>query len=421
MPVGGGSGRSAGECHQRATLRRHRRIAGACLLAAFVVFMATYLVDEPGYWLLLVRAGAEAGLIGGIADWFAVTALFRRPLHLPIPHTAILPRNKDRLGEGLGRFVADNFLAPDVVAQRLEGAELSLRLGEWLCERHNASLVSDRLLVMAPDVLNAFGDREVRGFYADTFREQAGRVDLVPVLDRVLRTVMESGYHQRLFDRGVLVARELLGRNRDLIYQRVEDRSSWWIPRRIDRRLAQAIVEGVEEWLEELSQSGHPARLELDRSLYAFMLKVRDSDAVRERLDGFRDQLLASPEVREMLENAWDDLRRNVLEGLNDPHSRFRHALVNSLQRFGQTLCEDPDARERLDARFGLLLRELVLPFREQIGRFIADVVRSWDSGTLSERLELAVGRDLQFIRINGTVVGALVGVVLFAVTTAVF
>ncbi|MEX0730690.1 MAG: DUF445 domain-containing protein [Aquisalimonadaceae bacterium] len=412
---------SGSDASQREVLRRHRRIAGACLLVAGLVFLFTYLLDAPGYWLLLVRAGAEAGLIGGIADWFAVTALFRRPLGLPIPHTAILPRNKDRLGEGLGRFVADNFLEPDMVLRRLEDAEPALRLGQWLRERDNAALVAERLLVMAPDVLNAFDDREVRGFYADAFRDQAARVDLVPVAERLLRMVMEGRHHQQLFDRSVILARELLARNRQLIYQRVEERSSWWIPRRFDRRLAQAIVEGVEEWLTDLSDAEHPSRLELDRALYAFTQQVHASEGARQRLDALRDQLLASPEVREMLETAWDDLRGNVLEGLNDPQSRFRHALIGSFQRFGQTLCDDSEARERLDGRFGLLLRELVLPFREQIGRFIADVVRSWDSETLSERLELAVGRDLQFIRINGTVVGALVGVVLFVVTTAVF
>lgn len=421
MSVADGPMPSGNDARQRAVLRRHRRIAGACLLVAGLIFLATLFVEDPGYWLLLVRAGAEAGLIGGIADWFAVTALFRRPLGLPIPHTAILPRNKARLGEGLGRFVADNFLDPDVVQQRLENAEPSARLGQWLQERDNAVLVSDRLLAMAPDVMNAFGDREVRGFYADTFRDQAGRVDLVPVAERLLRTVMEGSHHQRLFDRSVRLARELLSRNRHMIYQRVEERSSWWIPRRFDRHLAQAIVEGVEEWLEDLTDPDHPARLELDRALYAFTMGMRDSDVIHERLATFRDQLLASPEVHGMLESAWDDLRRTALEDFQNPQSRFRHALINGFQRFGQTLSDDPEARERLDARFSLLLRELVLPFREQIGRFIADVVRDWDSATLSDRLELAVGRDLQFIRINGTVVGALVGIVLFVTTRAVF
>ncbi len=414
-------GRDSTESIQAEVLRRHRRIALACLVAAGLIYLATQFVESPGYWVLLIRQGAEAGLIGGIADWFAVTALFRRPLGLPIPHTAILPRNKDRLGEGLGRFVADNFLEPAVVLHRLEQAEPSVRLGGWLQDSGNAELVADRVLAMAPDAINAFSDREVRNFYADTFRHQVTRLDLVPVAERLLRMLSEAGYHQRLFDRSVRVAREMLLRNRQLIYRRVEERSSWWIPRRFDRKLAEAIVEGVEEWLHEISAENHPARLELDRAMYALIANLGQSAVIRERLDGIRDELLESEELRAMLESIWEDLRSTALDGLEGSDSRFRLALVNSLRRFGRTLQDDQDARERLDARLALLLRELVLPFRDRIGRFIADVVRDWDGETLSERLELAVGRDLQFIRINGTVVGALVGVVLFVATQAIF
>jgi len=421
MPAPDGPLPSVGDALQREVLQWHRRVATGCLVAAGLVYLATQFVPEPGYWLLLLRAGAEAGLIGGIADWFAVTALFRHPLGIPIPHTAILPRNKDRLGEGLGRFVAGNFLDPDVVLKRMERAEPSRKLGAWLVGRDNAALVAERLAATAPDVINAFGDEEVRSFYADTFSEQAARVDLVPVAERLLRMVVEAEHHQQLFERGVQFGRELLSKNRELIFQRVESKSSWWIPRRFDRRLARAIVDGVEEWLHDLGDADHPARRELDRAAYLFILRLNDSPEIRTRLNAFRDQLLASPEVRGMLENAWEDLRRNALLGVSDPDSRFRQALIASLQRFGQTLLDTPEARERLDARLALLLKELVLPFRTQIGRFIADVVRDWDSETLSERLELAVGRDLQFIRINGTVVGALVGVVLFVVTEAVF
>ena len=414
-------GRDSTESIQAEVLRRHRRIALACLVAAGLIYLATQFVESPGYWVLLIRQGAEAGLIGGIADWFAVTALFRRPLGLPIPHTAILPRNKDRLGEGLGRFVADNFLEPAVVLHRLEQAEPSVRLGGWLQDSGNAELVADRVLAMAPDAINAFSDREVRNFYADTFRHQVTRLDLVPVAERLLRMLSEAGYHQRLFDRSVRVAREMLLRNRQLIYRRVEERSSWWIPRRFDRKLAEAIVEGVEEWLHEISAENHPARLELDRAMYALIANLGQSAVIRERLDGIRDELLESEELRAMLESIWEDLRSTALDGLEGSDSRFRLALVNSLRRFGRTLQDDQDARERLDARLALLLRELVLPFRDRIGRFIADVVRDWDGETLSERLELAVGRDLQFIRINDTVVGALVGVVLFVATQAIF
>ncbi|MCC5859404.1 MAG: DUF445 domain-containing protein [Ectothiorhodospiraceae bacterium] len=409
------------EASQRTTLRRHQRFAGACLVGAAGIYLGTQFVQAPGYGVLLLRAGAEAGLIGGIADWFAVTALFRRPWGLPIPHTAILPRNKDRLGQGLGRFVARHFLAPEVVRRRLRSAEPARQLGRWLGNREHSALVADRILALAPDIIMAFNDREVRAFYRETFSDQLGRVDPVPLVERVLRTLLESDQHQRLFDRSLLLARELLMRNRHLIYQRVEERSSWWIPRRFDRRLAEAIISGVEEWLQDLTEPGHPARQEFHRTAWNLVIHLRESPVIRERLERMRDGLLASPELQDLLETAWEDLRRGALAGLAEPDSRFRHSLINSLQRFGRTLEDDPEARERLDERLELLLRELILPFRDSIGDFIADVVRDWDTDSLSDRLELAVGRDLQFIRINGTLVGALVGMVLFITTGLVF
>lgn len=406
---------------QRTVLDRHRRVATACLFLAGLLYIATHLVEQPGYWMLMLRAGAEAGLIGGIADWFAVTALFRRPLGLPIPHTAILPRNKARLGEGLGRFVARNFLAPQVVEDRLRAADPALRLANWVQDESNAELLADRCLVLAPDVLKAFDDAEVRGFYSETFKGPLARLDLMPMVERVLRIVVQGGHHQRLFDRSVRIAREMLLRNREAVYRRVEERSSWWIPRRFDRRLAESIIQGVEEWLEEVANEDHPARWELDQTVEELIGRLPESQRIRGRLDAFRDELLQSPELRRVLESAWQDLREGILNDLDGEQPALRQALASSIRHFGATLEQDEAARLRLNDRLLLLLRELVLPFRHRIGDFIADVVSDWDGETLADRLELAVGRDLQFIRINGTLVGALVGVLLFVVTQAVF
>nr|WP_282571361.1 DUF445 domain-containing protein [Methylonatrum kenyense] len=369
----------------------------------------------------MLRSGAEAGLIGGIADWFAVTALFRRPMGLPIPHTAILPRNKARLGEGLGRFVARNFLAPEVVESRMRESEPALRLAVWLQDEVNARLVADRCLALAPDVLKAFDDAEVRGFYAETFQGQVQRLDLLPLVERVLRIVVDGGHHQKLFDRSVRIAQQMLLQNRETVYRRVEERSSWWIPRRFDRRLAEAIIQGVEEWLGEIAADDHPARWELDRAAVELIDRLPASQRLRGRLDALRDEMLASAELRQVLESAWQDLRGGLLQEVESEDGTLRQALAASMQQFGATLEADPAARQRLDERLIRLLREIVLPFRDRIGHFIAAVVSDWDGETLADRLEIAVGRDLQFIRINGTLVGALVGIALFLLTQALF
>lgn len=409
------------EAEQRRGLRRHRAVATASLVAAGAVYTGTHFVPDPGYGWLLLRAGAEAGLIGGVADWFAVTALFRRPLGLPIPHTAIVPANQARVGRGLGRFVSRHFLDEDVVLSRMRGSDPAYYLGGWLTRPDNATLVADRLLALAPDVVNAFQDREVRGFYRDALASHARRLDPVPVVERLLTVFLDSHEHQHVFDRGLETARAWLARNREHIRDEVHARSRWWVPRRFDRRLADAIIEGVEEWLGDMTQHDHPVRQDFEQSLAALPERLRESETARRRLNALRDQLLASDELQSILEALWQDLRRSVLQGVASGDTGFRDSLARSIQRFGGTLQEDPEARARLDARLEALLRELVLPFREGIGTFIADVVNDWPTDSLVERLELAVGRDLQYIRINGTLVGALVGMILFAVTGWVF
>lgn len=409
------------EAEQRRELRRHQRLATGCLIGAALLYGISHWLDHDSYWLHLVRAAAEAGLIGGIADWFAVVALFRRPLGLPIPHTGILPRNKERLGRGLGRFVSRHFLDPAVVEQRMQTSSPALHVGHWLADRDRADALAERLLTLLPDVIGAFDDDEVKGFYRELFADQVRRLDLQPLVQRLALLLIERQQHQRLFDRGLRWAAILLDQHRERIYERVEARSSWWIPKRIDRKLAEAIVQGVEDWLADLSEPTHAIRKEFDQAIDRYARGLGDSEEVAARLQRLRDQALASDEVRQLVDRLWSDLRQRAVARLDTGTSPASEPLGRALQQFGETLLEDPAARRRIDQRIGLLLQETILPFREQIGQFIADVVRDWDSEGLASRLELTVGKDLQYIRINGTLVGALVGVVLFVLTDAVF
>ena len=403
------------------TLRRHRRVATGSLVLAGAVYTGTHFVADPGYGVLLVRAGAEAGLIGGVADWFAVTALFRRPLGLPIPHTAIIPANRERLAVGLGRFMADHFLDPEVVSRRLGEAEPASRIGDWLAEPEHADTVARRLLALLPDVLDAFDDHEVRAFYGQAFEAEFTRLDLAPLAEAALRALRERGDQEWLVHRVTEAAMHWLRANRGRIRSEVRARSRWWIPRRVDERVADGVIDAMAEWLEELADPASDRRRDLDAAVESLLHDLRDSPGVRSRIDGLRDALLASPEAGALLDALWASLRRGLEGRLEAGDADLRATLARSLNRLGTTLQTDPDARARLDRRLEGVLRELVLPGRASIGGFIADVIRDWPTESLVQRLELAVGRDLQFIRINGTLVGALVGMVLFVVTGLVF
>lgn len=406
---------------KQASLRRHRAVATLLLLFAAVVFVLTQLVPEPGFWVLLLRAGAEAGVVGGLADWFAVTALFRRPLGLPIPHTGIIPRNKDRIGQGLGSFVERNFLAPELIAGKLRASNTALRLSRWLKHPRNSRLIAKQVVALLPELIGSLQDREVRAFFREAFRDQLRAVDLLPLVARLLRLLQESGQHQRLFERALGLARGLLLRNEETIYRKVEERTSWWIPRAVDARMARAIVEGAEDLLGELAQPDHPVRADFDRAVRELTDQLAHSERFHARVEEFKDQLLASPEVLQLLESLWDELRELLLARTSGPSPRLVSSIARSLTALGRTLEQDEAAQARLNRRIEHLLSGFVVPFRAEIGGFIAEVVQSWDARTVSDRLEIEVGRDLQYIRVNGTLVGALAGCGLFLLTHLVF
>ncbi|MBV8652353.1 MAG: DUF445 domain-containing protein [Alphaproteobacteria bacterium] len=403
---------------QRRALRRNKRRATALLLAAVSVFVAASAVHVTGreaeFWVLLVRATAEASVVGALADWFAVTAVFRRPLGLPIPHTAIVPRNKDRIGEGLGAFVTRNFLTPELIATKLRQVDPAGRLAAWLSEPDHAALVAERVTLVLPQVIRSLEDDEIREFAARALGEQLRQADLSSALGKTLALVTAGLPFDTVFDRALDALHKLLDRESGTIYEIVAERAAWWVPRALDRRLAKAIIDGIEELLFELRQPGSDRRLMFRNRLEALAQDLMRSAAHRERLEGLKQQLLEQPDVKLWLASIWDALRNVVIDDLAIPQSRTREALARALLSLGRALSADAAMRHRLGAAVEDAAIKLVVPWRQEIGRFISDVVRSWEARTVVDRLELALGPDLHYIRITGTLVGACVGCVLF-------
>lgn len=396
--------------------RHYGRAATLLLLAVAAIFLAISQVEHPNFWLLLARASSEAALVGGLADWFAVTALFRRPLGLPIPHTAVVIRNKDRIGQGLGAFVEQHILDPVLIIGRLREAQLARRVGLWLSRRRHAAQAADQIAAVIPFLMNGLSDRQVQDFLRRVFSGPMRNMDVAPLLGTVLRQLREGGRHQDLFDRGLAAARDYLLANELTVYRMVEDRSSWWVPSRIDRRVAQAILHGIADLLADMGEHDHDARRKFDAAVDRFIEELRTSPELAARIAAVRDQVLGSAEMQAYLASLWSDVKAAVAKDQANPDSGFRRALADILRSFGVTLARDPKARAWLDQWFETLARSALSPFRVQIGRFIADVVRGWEAQTIADRIESAVGRDLQYIRINGTIVGAIVGCALFLI-----
>jgi len=405
---------------QRRALRRNRLLATALLLAAAATFFATYLLPRPGFWVLLLRAGAEAAVVGGLADWFAVTALFRHPLGLPIPRTAIIPKSKDRIGEGLGDFVERNFLAPDIIAAKLREIEPARHVAEWLAMQENARRVADHIAAVLPYAIRSLDDAEVRDFVVRSFGEQLREIDLAPVLGRTIAIITSSGQYDVLFDRLLDAAHDMVAAHEDRIYAMVAERSRWWIPKPVDRRIAQAVLQSIEELLSELRLPDSKARDELRRTVAGLAENLVASPEQRRRFNEAKDRLLDHPEVQAWLARIWDDLRQLFLDDLAAPSSRTREAVHTAILSFGRTLAADRHMQARLETTLEQVALAAV-PWRGRIGALIAEVVRSWDARTVARRLELAIGSDLQYIRMTGTLVGACVGCALYLLSCYLF
>jgi uncharacterized membrane-anchored protein YjiN (DUF445 family) len=406
------------EDFQRRALRRNRLIATGLLGAMAGLFIATMVVQQPGFWTLLVRATTEAAVVGALADWFAVTALFRRPLGLPIPHTAIVPKSKERIGEGLATFIARNFLTPELIKAKLRSIDVARLVADWLSCPANADAVADRFVRVMPHLLGAIDDRDIREFLGDTIGRQLGTIDLAPILGRAITVLMANGFHESLIDRFLDVGREFLTNREDQFYAAAEiQRRRWWIPKAVNRQIAKAIIGGVKEIISNLREPETLARENLLRAIERLAEELCTSPEYQARFEEAKLRLLEDAEVKSWLSSAWDALERALRADLVSPTSRTRQTFAAAIRSLGQNLLADPRMRGRLNRMIEALAIK-VIPWRDKLAQFIIEVVGQWDTESFTERLELVVGRDLQYIRINGTLVGGLVGFLLFLLST---
>ena len=396
-------------------------MASGLLLLAVAVFVVSHLDRDPGFCIRLVQRVSEASLIGGIADWFAVTALFRHPFGLPIPHTAVIPRSKDRIGVGLGLFAERHLFDPESVTRKLRSANLTLRAARWLSNLDNAAVVADRLTQALAFCVAALPDTELRGFVRRSARRQLSTLDPVPIAVAIVEALRESGRHQDLYDRMLRGVRDYLVAHRRRLTAEVEPRTAWWVPKAIDRRMTKAFIDQSIATLDELRMPGSAVRRDFDRAVNTLIADLARLPEYRQQIEAFKRDLLTSPQIDPDLDRMGDDIRRALSEDLADKRSAIRAAIADGLVCFAARLIDDEAGRARIERRLVWILGSLIVPWRQDIGRFITEVVHSWDARTVSQRLEDAVGNDLQYIRVNGTLVGGMVGGLIFLATEALF
>lgn len=396
-----------------------RRLATGLLLAMALVYVASAgmagLHPAWGY----VRAFAEAAMVGGLADWFAVTALFRRPLGLPIPHTAVIPNSKDRIAETLSQFIVTNFLAPELVARRLEGVDLAHGLARQLADAQTAERVADGLASAVPALLDTLDDRRVADFLQRIVEAQAREFRAAPLIGEALAILTEQGRHQALVDAAIVEGWKALSENEVAFRARVRERTGWlWRIAGVDVQAADSLIAAVRDTLEEIATTpNHPTRARITAALAGVARDLKTSPDLQARVEAAKTDLLSHPAVSAYLDDIWRQLKAGMRAAAERKDGGLRDGLARALADAGAALLRDAPAREALNVRLRALLAALAARHGEDVARLVADTIRSWDAATITEKLEGSVGRDLQYIRMNGTIVGGLVGLLIHALS----
>lgn len=385
-----------------------RAVALSLLLLAAVVYVLT--LHRDGGWGY-VNAASEAAMVGALADWFAVTALFRHPLGLPIPHTAIVPTRKDSLAESLEQFVTENFLSEEVIAEKMRTAEVSRRAGEWLASGNHAERIVEEGVRTIGAALPKLGDDDVTAFVRGSLLPRFAEEPLSPIAGHFLRSVVDDGAHHALFDLLMVEAYDWLSENRETLAEVVGPRAPRWSPRWVDSIVIDRIHREALTWLAAVRDDPrHPARKAIDRLLIQLADDLQNDPEMMDRFEAFKRRMLAHPDMSTSLTAVWDAVRTALIDAIADPEGPLRLRATQTVKDLGKRLQTDESLIAGVDTRAAEAVGYVVRTYGTEIVSIISDTIERWDGHEAAARIELHVGRDLQFIRINGTVVGALVG-----------
>ncbi len=399
-----------------------KMVAAAMLVLAAIVFVIARGLEESNGWAGYVRATAEAAMVGAFADWFAVTALFRHPLGLPIPHTAIIEKRKDQIGESLGGFVQENFLTREIVTDRLVGAELARRIGGWLKEPENAKTVGAQSAAVVAGVTEVLQDDTVQHGMEQVVLSRVRSIPVTPLVGKAVDVAIEGEHHQRLLEMTLSGMSGFMDENQETFRTRLAEESPWWVPETVDDRVFDKIYEGVARFLVDIrTQPNHPFRGQLDAKTIEISERLKSDPELEARGQKLRDEILDHPEVRAWTSSLWTRIKAGLVDATNDPSSELRVRLDEALIEAGASLEKDPALQAKIDQWIVESVGYIAEQFRGEVAELIASTVKRWDAAETSDRLELQVGRDLQFIRINGTIVGGIAGLLIYTLSELAF
>ncbi|GAA2544397.1 uncharacterized membrane-anchored protein YjiN (DUF445 family) [Neomicrococcus aestuarii] len=403
-------------------LRKMKAVATGLLVVLAVIFCVAFALQDQYPWLGYVRAAAEGGMVGALADWFAVTALFKHPMGLKIPHTAIIPRKKDQIGETLGGFVEENFLSDEVLKEKLGKLNVAVPAGAWLSEPANSERVAKEGATVIRGVLEVVEDEDVLRLVETLAKKHMLAPEWSSTLGRVLETIVRDNHHAQLVDLLVTKTYEWVQAHPERVTAMLSSRSPSWVPRSVDMFLGEKVYLEIVKFLSDVNRDkDHMVRRSITEWLHQVAQDMQKDPATIAKVERLKHSLLGDPQLRELAATSWSSIKAALLDAVENPESELRKSFVRAVADLGRRLQEDQTLARKVDAWVRNAAIYVATTYRHQAASLITETVALWDGEETSRKIELQVGRDLQFIRINGTVVGSLAGLAIYALASALF
>lgn len=408
------------DLEKKIQLRKYKMFATGLFVLMAVVFVVMTVLEKnnPAHWIGYIRAFSEAAMVGALADWFAVTALFNYPLGLKIPHTNLIENSKERIGDNLGSFVVSNFLSPKNIRPYIQKLKVSNFVGDWLAKERNQENLVQEVSNIVLDILNKLDDAAVVDFIGKKAREMSDDLKINEIVGNGLEYILDKNDHQKLITNLSKQIKEYVMSNQEIVKERVKKESFFLIPKFVDNSIAEKITTGLSNFFEEVeNNSDHSLRAEITQKLYAFSAEIQTQEKWADEFRTVKNDFLKEDKLREYSQDIWNSIKKSLSKELSEQDSALKSYLKKNLDELAVNLQTDENLQHKIDHWVRVTTYKYILKNTHQAANLISSTVGNWQGKELSEKLELEVGKDLQFIRVNGTLVGGLVGLILYTIT----
>ena len=401
-------------------LRNYKMFATGLFVLMAVIFVVMTILEKknPAHWIGYIRAFSEAAMVGALADWFAVTALFHYPLGIRIPHTNLIENSKERIGDNLGNFVVENFLSPQNIRPYIQKLKISNFVGDWLSKERNQENLMKELSNIVLDILNKLDDTEVVNFIGKKAKEMTDDVKINEIIGNGLDYVLDKNDHQRFITNLSKQIKDYVLNNQKMVKERVKSESFFLIPKFVDDGIAEKITKGLSNYFEEVElDENHSLRAEITQKLYEFSKEIQTEEKWVEEFRTIKNDFLKEEKIQQYSTDIWNSIKKSLSKELEEEQSALKNYLRKNLTELSENLKTDEVFQNKIDHWIRVTAYKYILKNTHQFGALISSTVGNWEGKELSEKLELEVGKDLQFIRVNGTIVGGFVGLIIYTVT----